>query len=377
MTGEGQTRLGDPIQTACDECLRRGQLLGRAAEPLSRKVDSRAGGEIPALRNDELVAVAGLNGPAAAAFDPASIRAGLTAAGVGSVCPHGRLYPPGLRELRDKPAALYFVGRSDLIAHLAAGAPAVALVGSRRASPYGLEVAHTLGRDLGAAGVPVVSGMALGIDAAVHRGALEGSGPALAVLAGGPDVTYPRTHARLHQQLRARGVVLSELPPGVTARRWAFPARNRIMAGLARMTVVVEAAKPSGTLITAERALGLGREVGAVPGRVTARVAAGANQLLREGASLVRGADDVLDEVYGPGMGPAGVRRADVARNEADRLDPCARAVLEAVEAGLDADAICVRTGRPPPAVRAALAELELAGILKRNLLGAYERAAS
>ena len=178
----------------------------------------------------------------------------------------------------------------------------MAIVGTRNPSPYGREVAHSLGRGLGAAGVPVVSGLALGIDATAHRGCLAGGGLPVAVLACGPDVAYPRRHRALHRDVCARGAVLSELPPGVQPFRWSFPARNRIMAGLARMTVVVEAADPSGSLITSDFARDLGRSVAAVPGHVTARMARGTNGLLRDGAVPVTGPADVLDELFGAGV---------------------------------------------------------------------------
>ena len=183
----------------------------------------------------------------------------------------------------------------------------MAVVGSRRPSPYGLEMARSLGRGLAAAGIVVVSGLALGIDAAAHRGCLEVAGVPVAVLAGGPDLPYPRSHRRLYAEVVATGLVLSEMPPGQRAFRWSFPARNRLMAGIAGMTVVVEAAEPSGSLITAEFAQDLGRVVGAVPGRVTARMAAGSNALLRDGAAVVRSPEDVLDDLLGAG---AASRRA-------------------------------------------------------------------
>ena len=161
------------------------------------------------------------------------------------------------------------------------------------------------GRGLGAAGVPVISGLALGIDGTAHRGCLDGGGVPVAVVASGPDVVYPRRHRSLHERVRAAGLVLSELPPGTEPYRWSFPARNRIMAGLARMTLVVEAADPSGSLITAEFAKDLGRCVAAVPGRITSSVARGTNNLLKDGATPISGTEDVLDELFG-----VGVRRA-------------------------------------------------------------------
>jgi DNA processing protein len=170
----------------------------------------------------------------------------------------------------------------------------VAIVGSRRATSYGREVARSLARDLAEAGVLVLSGLAFGIDACAHRGALDGDGPTVAVLGCGPDTAYPAAHRALWRQVTEQGAVVSELTPGATPWRWTFPARNRIIAGLAGMTVVVEGAARSGSLVTARLAREAGRELGAVPGPVTARLSTGPNQLLFDGAHLVRGAEDVL-----------------------------------------------------------------------------------
>jgi DNA processing protein len=163
--------------------------------------------------------------------------------------------------------------------------------------------------------------------------------------------------------------VVSELPPGTAAQRWSFPARNRIMAGLARMTVVVEAAEPSGSLITADFARDLGRAVAAVPGRITARMAAGANALLRDGAVPITAVEDVLDEIFGVGTAPR-----PAGRSGPD--DPELRAVLDAVEAGAGVDGIVRRTGRPAAEVRMALGKLESAGHVVRGALGEWERVA-
>ncbi len=194
----------------------------------------------------------------------------------------------------------------------------------------------------------------------------------MAVLACGPERAYPRRHRRLHEQVAERGLVLSELPPGTPAQRWSFPARNRIMAGLARLTVVVEAAEPSGSLITADFARELGREVGAVPGRVTARMAAGTNGLLRDGAVPVTSTEDVLDELFGVGVrpGPAG-RPAGSARRR--------RAAGTSSTRSRRARAWTRSSGAPvlPAAeVRAALGRLEAEGHIVRGVLGGWERAA-
>jgi DNA processing protein len=245
--------------------------------------------------------------------------------------------------------------------------PAVTLVGARRPSPYGSEVAHALGRGLGAAGLPVVSGLALGVDGAAHQGCLEGGGTPVAVLAGGADIPYPRRHRWLYERIRSRGAIMSELPPGQRAFRWSFPARNRVMAGLGAMTVVVEAAEPSGSLITAEFARDIGRLVGAVPGRVTSRVAAGSNRLLQDGAAVILSPEDVLDQLYGVGSRPRTVEREGPA-------DERLRAVLAAVEECGEPAEIAGRAGVDARDARSALGRLESEGWISRGALGGYER---
>jgi DNA processing protein len=248
---------------------------------------------------------------------------------------------------------------------------AVAIVGARRATPYGLEVARTLGRGLAAARVIVISGMALGIDAAAHSGALEVGGPTIAVLAGGADRPYPRSRAPLYRRIIAEaGCAVSEMPPGFAPFKWGFPARNRIIAGLAAATIVVEAAERSGSLITAEMAQDLGRIVAAVPGPVTSRMSAGTNALLRDGAELVRDAQDALDAVFGPGT------RLVAPGPDPSRLAPELRAVLDRFVGAPATPAALLRGGDDVDAVLAALAELELLGHLRRGPGGAYVRVA-
>jgi DNA processing protein len=250
--------------------------------------------------------------------------------------------------------------------------PAVTIVGTRRASPYGIEVAYALGRGLGAAGVPVISGLALGIDGTAHRGCLDGGGVPVAVVASGPDVVYPRRHRSLHERVREAGIVLSELPPGTDPYRWSFPARNRIMAGLARMTLVVEAADPSGSLITAEFARDIGRPVGAVPGRITSSVARGTNNLLKDGAVPISGTEDVLDELFGVGARPA----PSPPETPEEPEDADLAAVLEAADRCDSVEAIARETARSTAEARAALGRLEADGFLVRRDLGGWERAA-
>ncbi len=194
-------------------------------------------------------------------LDPGAVAEELEQKGSEALCVHRAPYPRALAESADPPPALWVLGGLDRLER-ALAAPAVTVVGTRRPSPYGREMAYALGRDLAQAGVTVVSGLALGIDAASHRGALDGRGAPVAVVANGPDIAYPRTNTDLWRRVAERGVVVAELPPGQRPYRWSFPARNRIMAAVAEATVVVEASQPSGSLITAGFADGLGRTVG-------------------------------------------------------------------------------------------------------------------
>jgi DNA processing protein len=217
----------------------------------------------------------------------------IAAAGCRAVCVHSDRFPSALRDLDTPPRVLF--GRGDLAAITEHPADrTVAIVGSRRATSYGRDVARTLASDLAGEGVLVISGLAFGIDACAHHGALDSGGATVAVLGCGPDTAYPAAHRQLWRRISEEGAVISELPPGSTPWRWTFPARNRIVAGLAGITVVVEAAPRSGTMITARLAREAGREVGAVPGPVTSRASAGANGLLAEGATVIRGAAEVL-----------------------------------------------------------------------------------
>lgn len=365
---------------ACSDCLRRSHLLSHLS-PRIAELLGVPGRRVPALLalgdGDLIEASAGRAAGQARQFledfDSRAARQELEDAQVIAVCRHAETYPARLLELRDPPAAIFGAGDAGLLPPSWSG-PLVTVVGTRRASPYGLEVAYELGRGLAAAGLVVVSGMALGIDAAAHRGALDAGGRALAVLACGPDIAYPRTNRPLFRALRQKGLVISELPPGTAPSRWGFPARNRIMAGLAAMTVVVEAAEPSGSLITATFAADLNREVGAVPGHVTARMAGGSNHLLHDGAHVVRGAEDVLDVLFEAGSLD---ERPALNRVAGDALDADQARVLEAVEAGAGIDSIAADAGLGAGAVRAALGRLEALGLVARSGLGSYQRTAS
>ena len=361
---------------ACDPCLRRALLIAALAPRIAGLLERPRARVAGLLALSEADLLAALAGPQAArveeqldALDLGSERDRFDDAGVLALCRHSPAYPSPLLELGDPPAVLFGLGRPDSLEALREE-PAVAIVGTRNPSPYGSEVGYSLGRGLGAAGVPVVSGLALGIDATAHRGCLAGKGLPIAVLACGPDVVYPRRHRRLHELIRESGLVLSELPPGTQPFRWSFPARNRIMAGLARMTVVVEAADPSGSLITTDFARDLGRSVAAVPGRVTSRVARGTNGLLRDGAVPITGAEDVLDELFGAGMRQV----PETAGEPPDPGDPRLARVLAAAERLGSVGAIAEAAGLSSAETRAALGRLEADGYLVRRDLGGWER---
>jgi DNA processing protein len=232
--------------------------------------------------------------------------------------------------------------------------PSAAIVGARVCSAYGSHVARAFGRELAAAGLVVVSGLARGVDGEAHRGALEAGGITVAILGCGVDRDYPAGHRELARRICRDGLVVSEYAPGVEPAPWRFPARNRIIAGLAQATVVVEARERSGALITADLALEEGREVFAVPGEITSALSAGTNALLRHGATAATSAADVL-EVFG-------LRPAD---HEAPVLSPAAEQVLVRIgDAPASADELVRALGLDAATVAAALAELELHELL-------------
>ena len=258
-------------------------------------------------------------------------------------------YPPLLRELHDAPPGLFLrgAGENELLVR-----PSVAIVGARACSSYGAQVARLLGRELGAAGLVVVSGLARGVDSEAHRGALESGGVTVAVLGCGVDRDYPAAHAQLASRICEAGLVLSEYAPGVEPAPWRFPARNRIIAGLAAATVIVEARERSGALITADFALEAGREVFAVPGEITSSLSAGTNALIRLGATPLTSTGDVLDAL--------GIAAPDVPAPEVGENATVVLGALADRPAG--ADELARTTGLDAAAVATALAELELAG---------------
>jgi DNA processing protein len=285
-------------------------------------------------------------------FDEQAYLQRLADAGLRWIARSDPRFPRLLATIHDPPLGLFARGSGD-VAMLAG--PAVAIVGARACSPYGSDIATKLARRLGEAGVLVVSGMARGVDAAAHRGALE-VGRTVAVLGCGIDRDYPRAHAQLATRIADGGLILSEYPPGVEPAPWRFPARNRIVAGLAAATVVVEARERSGALITADLALEEGREVMAVPGEITSQLSHGTNALLKLGATPVTCADDVLQAI---GIEPPS---PEAALPPSEPRIAAVHAVV--VDAPAAIDELVRRTGLAANHVAAALAELELLGLV-------------
>jgi DNA processing protein len=366
------------VGKACPECTRRGLLLATLAGHIDRSVSGRSG-----TRARDLLALSDAQVAKAVAFADADeqlrrVRARaadpgfgsqLESAGCWSSCPHSGGVPGSLASLGGSaPRALYGVGDRSLLSEVEAER-SVTIVGSRRSTPYGREVAHELGRLLAATGVTVISGMALGIDSAAHEGALAAGGRTVAVLGPGAERPYPRSGGNLYARIRERGLIISELPPGSPTFRWMFPARNRLMAAMAGVTVVVEAAERSGSLITAEMAIEGGRQVGAVPGPVTAWSSSGTNKLLSEGAAVVRDAQDVVDLLFGPGVACVG--------SVGPSISPAGRAVLATIEAGAaTVDAVATGVAVSFSEALVTLAGLERDGYVQVGPTGRYARTA-
>lgn len=269
-------------------------------------------------------------------------------------------YPPGLAGSYDPPLALFMVGKPDRLKEFIAH-HRIAIVGSRAATDYGRDAARFLAAGLARNDVCVISGMALGIDAVAHEAALAADGRTLAVLGCGPDVVYPAANRRLYRDLLKNGLVVSEYPPGTPPRPWRFPARNRIIAGLADGVVVVEAAEKSGALITADFCLEQGGEVLAVPGSIFSRFSAGANRLIGDGAVVVTATEDIL-EAIGIQSGPDAVTAVPVKGAESDGVT----AIIKALEPQPQpVDVIAGKCGLDVAGVTAALTEMELGGRIR------------
>lgn len=281
-------------------------------------------------------------------------------------------YPALLRQIPDPPMLLYVLGELQLADQLL-----IAMVGTRRPSQYGRQVAHDLARDLAQAGAIIVSGLAVGIDGAAHQGALDGKGRTIAVLGCGLDVIYPRAHAKLRERIISNGALITEMPLGVHPQAWHFPVRNRIISGLSLATIVVEAPHNSGALITADWALEQGREVFVVPGPITNPRFKGNHQLLKEGAQLIECADDVFNalgipkETLKPAEGaPA---KEALPMPSLPGLSPVELKILQVLSKGeRHVDQIVREAALSVTEVTTALLQLEVKGLAVRHRGGMY-----
>lgn len=271
-------------------------------------------------------------------------------------------YPIELLDLAYPPAELYAIGSEAALTK-----PRVAIVGTRNSTAYGERITRSLTRSLVRAGVSVVSGMARGIDGIAHRTAIEDGGRTVAVLGTGIDVPYPVGHRALHHAISEHGLVLSENPPGMIARKGAFPKRNRIIAALAPVTIVVEAGFRSGALNTASQALELGRVVAAVPGPIDSEQSRGSNQLLRDGAVLIAAPDDALALL---GISPPSELRPAI-----PALPETEQKVWDAIANGFtDIDSLPATTGQSIAECLAAVTSLEILGLVECSLAGEIRR---
>lgn len=265
-------------------------------------------------------------------------------------------FPAALLDLHTPPRELYIIGSLDTLR-----APVITVVGTRDATPYGERITRELCSKLARAGACIASGLARGIDAAAHRAALAEGGHTVAVLGTGIDVPYPVGHRELHHRIGERGLLISEFPKGQRAARGSFPRRNRILAAIAEVTIVVEAGRKSGARLTAHDALELGRTVAAVPGPIDSPQSEGSNELLRDGAVVIATIDDALT-LAGLTVQPA-ASRADLGERE--------QLVLRELRRGsADLDALCARTRLPARECMAAVTLLEIAGAIECTLTG-------
>jgi len=291
----------------------------------------------------------------------------LEALGGRMLLPDDLLFPELLRNIGDPPTCLFALGKLELLTQ-----PAVAIVGSREHSHYGAEVCEAVARAAAQAGLVVVSGMARGLDAVAHRGALAGGGATIGILGNGLGVIYPAANRRLYHAVAEQGLLLTEFPPGERPSAGSFQRRNRLISGLARVTLIVEAAKTSGALLTAQYALDQGREVLAVPGPITSPVSAGANRLIRDGAAPLLELDDLLRYYaeIAPATGPSSSWSAAPA--------PLERRLLNALQIEpLLTEQLVEQVGAPVVETLDALAALELGGQVKLELGGRYRLVAA
>ena len=362
-----QARVGRSVVSRLDGAVSPAEVLATPVAELSRRIGLTEKG-LRAL--EELVRD----------FDAQALRSRLAGKGATVVTPADEDFPERLRSVPDPPPALFVVGSPS-------GAPfgaaaCVALVGSRKASASGMETALRLGRALGERGVCVVSGLALGVDAAAHEGALCAGGPTVGVLGCGIDVVYPRDNRRLFERVRERGALVSEYYLGEPPRSWRFPARNRIIAGLCDAVVVVEAPQKSGALITARHAYESGRDVWAVPGPVEVPECRGSNRLLADGAGVLWDVSEFVEAVASRALSPelpvaeegkppdAGPVPAELPEGEAEALRGIGFGPTEV-------DVVATRSGVGMRELLPALTLLEIKGYVTRNAGGAYVRRAT
>jgi len=273
-------------------------------------------------------------------------------------------YPELLRYIHDPPLVLYVKG-------IIPKGMCIGIVGSRKATGYGMDTAFRLASDLAEEGCVIVSGMARGIDTAAHTGALHAEGKTIAVLGCGPDKVYPPENRGLMERIIKNGAVISEYPPGTKPETYHFPVRNRIISGTSLGVIVVEASRKSGSLITAQAALEQGREVFAVPGNINHLNSQGTNRLIREGAKLVTSADDILEEI--PWSLAALSERKNTYDSEAEQLSYEEGIILETLKKeDLYGDEISARTGFPAHVLFSALLQLELKGLIRKDISGRY-----
>ncbi|MDO8545774.1 MAG: DNA-processing protein DprA [Nitrospirales bacterium] len=274
-------------------------------------------------------------------------------------------YPAWLRAIPSPPAVLYCDGRIE-----PRDRQAVAIVGARQATPYGLRVTETLARELSGAGFTIVSGLARGIDAAAHRAALDAGGRTIAVLGCGLDITYPPEHGRLREEIAQCGAVLTEFPAGTPPKPSHFPQRNRIISGLSLGVVVVEAAEGSGSLITARLALEQGREVFAVPGSIDAPLSRGPHGLIKQGAKLAETVDDIIEELLPQLELPLTLpspRRGEGKFSDLTGLSEVEQVVLAVMSRDpLHLDDLTGRSGLTPGGIAGILLGLELKGVVRQ-----------
>lgn len=386
-TGAGQTRPSAPapqtrswaasanraaaIGLAC--------LLAHYGWPLKIPTGRLTPAEIWAVSDSALARMLQLPEPATArvlafrrSFDPVAALAHLKTIAMEMVALGDPGFPAHLSRIHDPPPALLVSGEIARLARFTAR-PRVAIVGARAATPYGLDAARLIAAGLSRAGVCVISGLALGIDAAAHEGSLRGGGGAMAVLGCGTDTVYPRCNTRLYRQLIDSGLVVSEYPPGTEPRPWRFPARNRIIAGLADAVVVVEAREKSGALITADFCLEEGRDVWAVPGSIFSELSAGTHRLIRMGAAPATTPQDILEELdlatgsQGIEAGAAGMISSAAELSDDERL-------LLATLSGrpVHQDDLSRKTRLDGSRTAAALVVLELKGLIRRDPVRGY-----